>query len=245
MGRADPKPGRPRPRILRDAAGEPVVGYVVQELLLEDKKWIGKTVRYFCPAEYKLNEWTVMPMGLPPPPPQVCLHKRARIIFRGSHVWVEARDVYARPVEGMKLMPLMKALRNFSHDFFWVSKNGALERRATEYEVRLPEDAPPPRDGWRLLPAKDVAALIGYSKTMPAGAVLPGGSETDAEAHQKEVVRRRERALQKALLSLVRHEQDLKRKQGVVERVKAKIEKLRTKFEVAMNQSKQSKQQRS
>lgn len=234
MGRKTPKPGRPKPRVLRDAAGEPVVGYVARELLLEEnKEWVGKPVRYFCPAEHMLAEWKALPLGLPSPPSRVYLHKRARILFRGSRIWYEARDVFARPVDGMKPMPLMKALRNFSHDFFWVSGSGALERRATEYEARLPEDASPPRAGWKLMHTKDVASLIGYSKAVPAGTVFSGKSETDAEDHQKEVVRRRERALKKAVASLARHEETLRRKLAVVERAKTKIEKLRTKLNVA------------
>lgn len=228
--RRPPKPGRMKPRVLRDAAGQPVIGYVVRDLLLEEKEeWIGRSVRYFRSAEYKRQ--SVSGSGFRQA--FVYLHKKASILFCGSRTWHEARDVFARPVEGMRLVPLMKALRNFSHDFFWISAGGALERRATEYEARMPESAKAPREGWKLVPAGSVAALIGYSKEMPAGAVIPQESEMDAEAHRKEIVRRRERALQKAAISLLKHERELKRKTKIVERAKAKMDKLRNKLDDA------------
>lgn len=129
------------------------------------------------------------------------------------------------PKDGRPNVPLMKALRAFSHDFWWLSARGALERRATIYEERMPNVAPP-RAGWRLVSTTDVASLIGRSKGLDTS-VVPRVSEMNEDERAKARLRMRQRALTKAESTLKHYEQTLARAQKLVEQWTKRVTRLR------------------
>lgn len=203
-------------RPLLDAAGKPVVGYVCQRTRVADP-WVGRKVRFYCPVKYRydLRE------------DRNVLVKRAQVQFYDSNRWHLARDVFVVPKEGSPDVPLLKALRAFSHDFWWLSARGSLERRATIYEERMPLLTAPPREGWRLVATSQVAALIGRAKDIEGPSLVPHVSETieDERAHAR--LRMRQRSLKIAELTLARHERSLERVQKLVERWNKRVATLR------------------
>lgn len=210
---------RPKPKVLRDAGGRPVIGCIMRETKLEEPSIVARPVRFFCPLEERMN-----PAG------RISLYRRAKIVFRGSPRWYDSRDVIAPPKDGMAPMSLMRALRTLSHDFWWVSSSGALERRATNYEARLPtavNEEFPPHPGWRLISSNDVASLISYSKHTASREVMPTRSETDKARVVVAKLKRLDRELRHAEGVLSRHKADLAKRERIVRKWEKKIEKLR------------------
>jgi hypothetical protein len=224
---------RPKPEVLRDAAGDPVVAYFKRDTLVADP-WVRGTIRWFVPVVYRLDTGQI-PRGhyssslgfVPQPVPRptrfgsVRLHKKARVAFKGSSRWHEARNVFVQPKEGAPDVPIIRALRTLS-DAWWVSRSGALEQRATIYEART-TGARPPRPEWILRSHAEVSEMIGASKLRPEP--IPRG-EVEAEGKAQEALRRRARTIAAAKKTLAFHERDLVRKAKVVGKWREKVRKL-------------------
>lgn len=204
------------PRRLLDGNGRPVLGFIKRKTVVADP-WVGRKVRLFRPVEHRYDKQY----------DYYKLAKRAQIQFHGSNQWYPAKQVFVVPKEGCPDIPLMKALRLLSHDFWWVSARGALERRATIYEERMPHVAPP-REGWRLLPSAEVASLIGQSKSAGGHSLVPRISETDELDTVRARIRHRQRALQKAELTLLRHTRSRTRTEKLIVKWTERVERLRS-----------------
>ncbi|HYX22461.1 MAG TPA: hypothetical protein VFA98_16575 [Thermoanaerobaculia bacterium] len=226
---------RPRPEVLRDAAGDPVIAYVRRNTAVADP-WVKGVIRWFCPVVYRLDTemrprghfasstftFVAQPVPRQTPHGAIRLHKKARIVFRGSSQWHEARKVFVQPKEGAPDVPIIRALRTLSHDAWWIAPSGALEQRATIYEART-EGVKPPRPGWRLSSSAEVAEMVGASKRKPE--YIPRG-DVEAEAGRREALRRHGRTLLAARKTLEAHERGLLRKQEIVERWRERVRKL-------------------
>ncbi len=209
----------PKGQMIRDRADRPVIGWVKRDTRIADP-WLGRPIRMFRPVHMRFD------------PRYGCarLYKRASILFVGSSKWYESRDVYARPVDGKPLVPIMQALHDFSNENWWLSKKGeegnevlAFERRATLYEETM-SDAPP-FEKWVLASAETVGALIGYAKNTVEGA-LPPRSDTDEARDAARKLSNRERALQRARVGLERHLKLLTVEEERVAKYAQKVEQL-------------------
>jgi len=213
-------------RLLLDRAGRSVVGYVLRKTRLEDSQWVGREVRFLRPG---YESEGVDAHGSPVARYVV---RRAQVLFVGSNQWHDTFRVFARPVslERLEAVPLIKSLRTYSHQSWWLSRDEAgrpvLERRATLYEERMPEL--PPKSGWELAPVETVVELIGKSKTAK-GRPLTHGSETERELREKEIVASRARSLSSARAALYRHERDHERLERDVARKREACERCRIK----------------
>lgn len=209
----------PKGEMIRDRADRPVIGYVRRDTLVADR-WVGRPIRMFRQVHMRFD----------PDRGRVGLHKRASILFVGSSKWHESRDVYARPADGKPLVPIMKALKDFSQESWWVSKKGeegsealVIERRATLYEESMPDS--PPFEKWALMPSAVVSDLIGYAKSTYASAPAPK-SDTDEAHDAARALSNHERALQRAKAGLQRHEEQLAFEQSRVAAYSRKVTRL-------------------
>jgi hypothetical protein len=187
---------------LLDAAGRPVVAYVERSTRVAER-WLGRRVRFHKGVVYHRSGR---------------LGSRALILFAGSTKWYEARHVFAPPRAGeTPNIPILRALRTYCHDHWWVSASGALERRATLYEERVPD--PPPRVGWRLATVDDVGRIVADRKRE----LHAPESETDRDLAHLEQVRRSARRLARALETLASHERRLARQSRLVDKWRKRI----------------------
>jgi len=197
---------RPTPTRLLDARGHPVIAYVERSTRLSER-WLGRRVRLYTSVFYRGRR----------------LYARARIQFVGSMKWYEARHVFAPPRLGEEPgIPILRALRTFSNEHWWISATAALERRATLYEERMSD--PPPRAGWRLASIDEVEELVADRKKTTGP--LPT-SQTDRDLAARDDVRRHARRLARAITTLELHERALARQSRLVDKWRKRVASLR------------------